>query len=336
MMKKFILSSFILFLSFFGIKNVNAETLDFRDSDIRSFTYCRVDGTCEYDVSLPKEYYENANHLYYGAKMNSAHQLYQININRSHFNGINDGDSVSFYMYDNRSQFMRCGLYTPESNWIQQNSNSFLPLVTLNNYYCNVNLYGITGSSDNTCEYERRFYVTCPYYKNSSYDYDYIQSYYKDSSTSPAGSSEFFGITTMYVTRSNGTTLNDIEKGVNDLNDTISSSDTTESQSQANSFFDNFQTDTYGLSDVITMPLTLIKSLTNSTCVSLKLTIPFVNKNLELPCMSSIYSQYFGSFFTLYQTITFGFVAYWVVVRIFNLVKDFKNPDHDEIEVLDL
>ena len=64
--------------------------------------------------------------------------------------------------------------------------------------------------------------------------------------------------------------------------------------------------------------------------------LPYVNKTLDLPCMSSIYSQYFGSFFTLYQTITFGIIAYWVCVRIFNLVKDFKNPDHDEIEVLDL
>lgn len=131
-------------------------------------------------------------------------------------------------------------------------------------------------------------------------------------------------------------TIKDTNKSLDDVKNAINSSDTSGASSNANSFFDNFQTDTYGLSDIITMPLTLIKSLTNSTCVSLKLTIPFVNKDLELPCMSSIYSQYFGSFFSLYQTITFGFVAYWVSVRIFNLVKDFKNPDHDEIEVLDL
>lgn len=130
--------------------------------------------------------------------------------------------------------------------------------------------------------------------------------------------------------------LNGINDSINNVDNTLNNTDTTGATDSANSFFDNFQTDTYGLSDVITMPLTLIKSLTNSKCVSLKLTVPFVNKNMELPCMSSIYSQYFGSFFTLYQSVTFGFVAYWVVVRIFNLVKDFKNPDHDEIEVIDL
>lgn len=52
--------------------------------------------------------------------------------------------------------------------------------------------------------------------------------------------------------------------------------------------------------------------------------------------MGTIYSNHFGSFLSIYQMITFGIVAYWVCVRIFNLVKDFKNPDHDEIEVLDL
>ena len=38
----------------------------------------------------------------------------------------------------------------------------------------------------------------------------------------------------------------------------------------------------------------------------------------------------------IYDVITLGIVSYWILVRIFNLVKDFKNPDHDEIEVMDL
>ena len=52
--------------------------------------------------------------------------------------------------------------------------------------------------------------------------------------------------------------------------------------------------------------------------------------------MTTIYETYFGSFFSLYQLITFGVVAYWVIVRLLNMIKDFKNPNHDEIEVLDL
>lgn len=126
-----------------------------------------------------------------------------------------------------------------------------------------------------------------------------------------------------------------ISDGISDLNNTIND-DNVDSSSWAN-FFNNFTTNTFGLTSIVTAPLNLIQSLTNTTCTDLQLPLPYLtNKYLTLPCMSTIYSQYFGSFFTLYQTITYGIVAYWVCVRIFNLVKDFKNPEHDEIEVVDL
>lgn len=121
-----------------------------------------------------------------------------------------------------------------------------------------------------------------------------------------------------------------------DMNDNINDSDTSGAQDSASSFFSDFTTDTHGLTSIITAPLSLISSITSSSCSPLVLPLPFVDKDLTLPCMSSIYKKYFGSFLTIYQIITFGIVAYWVCVRIFNLVKDFKNPDHDEIEVLDL
>lgn len=130
--------------------------------------------------------------------------------------------------------------------------------------------------------------------------------------------------------------LDEQTNAVNNLNDSLNNSDSSGATSEASEFFSGFTTDTFGLTSIITAPLNLIGSITSSTCTPLGLPLPYVNKTLELPCMSSIYSQYFGSFFTLYQTITFGVIAYWVCVRIFNLVKDFKNPDHDEIEVLDL
>ena len=120
-------------------------------------------------------------------------------------------------------------------------------------------------------------------------------------------------------------------------NDALSDDDTTDSTNKANEFFSGFTTDTFGLTSIITAPLELIASITSSTCSPLGLQVPFVeNKTLNLPCMSSIYQQHFGSFLTIYQTITFGIIAYWVCVRIFALVKDFKNPDTDKVEVLDL
>lgn len=138
--------------------------------------------------------------------------------------------------------------------------------------------------------------------------------------------------------------LNDINNSIKNqteeqkkTNQTLTDDDVGDSTNKANEFFSGFTTDTFGLTSIITAPLELIGSITSSTCSPLGLKVPFLdNKTLNLPCMSSIYSQYFGSFLTIYQTITFGIIAYWVCVRIFALVKDFKNPDTDKVEVLDL
>jgi len=124
---------------------------------------------------------------------------------------------------------------------------------------------------------------------------------------------------------------------LSNLNSNLNDSDTSDATNEAGNFFSGFETDTFGLTSIITAPLNLIGSITSSTCSPLGLQVPFVeNTTLNLPCMTSIYQNYFGSFLSVYQTITFGIIAYWVCVRIFALVKDFKNPDHDEIEVLDL
>lgn len=123
---------------------------------------------------------------------------------------------------------------------------------------------------------------------------------------------------------------------VNKVDDTLKDDNTQQAQDSAGGFFNDFTTDTHGLTAIITAPLSLISNITSASCSPLVIPLPFVDKDLTLPCMGEIYSNYFGSFLSIYQMITFGIVAYWVLVRIFNLVKDFKNPDHDEIEVLDL
>lgn len=137
--------------------------------------------------------------------------------------------------------------------------------------------------------------------------------------------------------------INELQKVQNDnlneqkkTNDILEDDNIQGAQDSASGFFNDFTTDTHGLTAIITAPLSLISSITSSSCSPLVVPLPYVDKDLTLPCMGSIYSDYFGSFLSIYQVITFGIVAYWVCVRIFNLVKDFKNPDHDEIEVLDL
>lgn len=124
---------------------------------------------------------------------------------------------------------------------------------------------------------------------------------------------------------------------LSDIEDTLTDDDTSDAQDTIGNFFQNFTTNDHGLSSIITAPLSAIQSLSSATCSPISLPLPFMtNKNLILPCMRSIYDQHFGAFMQLYDVITFGIVGYWVCVRIFTLVKDFKNPEHDEVEVMDL
>lgn len=129
---------------------------------------------------------------------------------------------------------------------------------------------------------------------------------------------------------------NEVKQEIQSTNNTLNNDNVDESLTEADGFFNGFTTNTHGLTGIITAPLNAIQSLTSKTCSPLVLPIPFVDKDLTLPCMRQIYTDNFGGFMNLYDVIVIGIVSYWVLVRIFTLVKDFKNPDHDEIEVMDL
>ena len=126
------------------------------------------------------------------------------------------------------------------------------------------------------------------------------------------------------------------QNAINGVKDSINNDNVDDSTNTASNFFNNFTTDTHGLTGIITAPLNAIQSLTSKTCSPLVLPLPFVDKDLTLPCMREIYVDNFGAFMNIYDVITLGIISYWILVRIFALVKDFKNPDHDEIEVMDL
>lgn len=227
--------------------------------------------------------------------------------------------------------------------------------------YCHTNYSNVTGTV------KMNFFTIKNWYYNEDQAYlDVSYTYFHNSDSQYSQAFQFLGLSSQssqdvsiailaYLkqqqTNQDYTTIlneiknnqNDYKKELQDVNssiqktqETIESTDTQGAQDSAGGFFNDFTTDTHGLTGIITAPLSLIISITSKSCSPLVLSLPYVDKDLTLPCIGAIYSNYFGSFLSIYQMITFGIVAYWVCVRIFNLVKDFKNPDHDEIEVLDL
>lgn len=227
--------------------------------------------------------------------------------------------------------------------------------------YCDTNYGSVTGTV------KMNFFTIKNWYYNEDQAYlDVSYTYFHNSDSQYSQAFQFLGLSSQssqdvsiailaYLkqqqTNQDYTTIlneiknnqNDYKKELQDVNssiqktqETIENTDIQGAQDSAGGFFNDFTTDTHGLTGIITAPLSLISSITSKSCSPLVLPLPYVDKDLTLPCMGAIYSNYFGSFLSVYQMITFGIVAYWVCVRIFNLVKDFKNPDHDEIEVLDL
>ena len=138
-----------------------------------------------------------------------------------------------------------------------------------------------------------------------------------------------------------GGILGGLDTGISNVNDTITdtndiltddSIDTTNSES----FFSDFNNNMHGLSAIITLPLNALRSFANSSCSPLHIPIPFTNKYLDIPCMSSIYNTYIPTLYQLIQTLWYGILAYLALTDIFYMVKGFKDPDSDKIEVLDL
>jgi len=96
--------------------------------------------------------------------------------------------------------------------------------------------------------------------------------------------------------------------------------------------------DEFGLGAAVTAPLTFIASLPSkaSNCTPISLTLPYVNRQIILPCMTSIYQTHFGLIFSLFQTIMLGLFGYYAAVKVYGNIKQMKDPEDDRIEVVKL
>lgn len=129
---------------------------------------------------------------------------------------------------------------------------------------------------------------------------------------------------------------NTTNQKLDEINASINNDNTSGASSSASSYFSNFSNNTHGLTGIITLPLTSIQRLTSSTCTALVVPIPYTNSNITLPCMTDVYNTYIPTIYNLWKVVSFGIIAYFICLDIFRMVKDFKDPNKDEIEVVDL
>lgn len=139
---------------------------------------------------------------------------------------------------------------------------------------------------------------------------------------------------TQQIIDNNNSNTQDIIDSQDKINDSLN--DDNVDSDVGTGFFDNFNNEDFGLSEIITIPLDTITSLTSKSCQPLSIPIPKTGKNINLPCMTQVYQDKIPSVFSIWQIVSFGIIAYFVAIDIFHMVKGFKDPESDKVEVLDL
>lgn len=287
-------------------------------------------------------YYDTAGHIIpHSSSSFGGYTYYQANVSMNVY-----AKSVR-YLYNSGQFGSFNGKTVYTMSFTAYHPNTVVPVYTIGTNGTNYSCYSNESEvyhTDNTLGYSVSA-VICPNVSitNVVYIGALVSNINNDSMDGYWGISQMISITSQDNSSSIVGALEDVkeqQQQTNDkldkLEDSITDSSTDGAKYSADSFFNSFDDSDYGLSDVITMPLSFINKITSSTCTPLTLPLPFVNTNATLPCMNQVYSQYFGSFLTLYQSITLGITSYWVCINIFGIIKGFKDPESDRIEVFDL
>lgn len=130
---------------------------------------------------------------------------------------------------------------------------------------------------------------------------------------------------------------NEVKQEIKSTNDTLNNADTSGAQNDVDSFFNGFdEGDTGSLMNLVKLPLKFLNSLNNS-CQAIELDTGFIGK-FRLECLSStLYNQSgFSGLFNIIKLILNGAIMYGCIRKIISVVQKLKNPDDDEIEVMDL
>lgn len=141
---------------------------------------------------------------------------------------------------------------------------------------------------------------------------------------------------TTNAVNNNTNAVNNVKNSVDSMKNTINDDSTTGASSSANNFFSNFSQNNHGLSGIITSPLRLIQSITSSSCSPLEFSLPFVNQNVQLPCMKAVISTNFPTFYVLFELIITGLLCYRLIINFLSQIRKLQDPEYNRIGVLQL
>lgn len=258
---------------------------------------------------------------------------------------INGFLESEYPIFGNEEDFICTSTYTNSNDcfmWSTNSGSSIYLQIWLNSYGNQCKIEWNNSAVNGTDTYRKFFNATCQTQDRTIGTFSYSFNIMQAGSTIQQRDYRLaISRSWKYEVTASNAVENQAEQQQQQHNETMSffnNENTTQAESDASNFFDNFTSqDNGGISSIITAPLQAISGLVSATCTPITLPLPYLdNKTIVLPCMSAIYQEHFGAFFTIYQTIIFGALAYRMLVSIFMMIQGFKNPDDDKIEVVDL
>lgn len=216
------------------------------------------------------------------------------------------------------------------------------PLVTLDSNSCYVKPLGTNGGQYGSTD-SSMFNVVCDNYTPSSNPI--IEVY---SNSTPAIGTLYFGVQNGWgysianselneiinSTENIESSLGDLNTGVNDLNDSINSSEIEDSEGIAGSFFDDFKvTDNGGISAVVTAPLSAIEKMVSGTCTPIEGN--YKGKEFSFPCGDTFWSE-MPDVKQFLNIVLGGFLCYGILAKLYLLIDRLKDPEDDRVDVMKL
>lgn len=358
-MKKFIFFiPFILVVSF-GLINVNAKEINVTGS--YGLTMCTevVTGTgssqyvdCSYQNSqqinnqsttytiLPKavESFDGSTLNYYVA--NRLWFFAFFDFKKDNYYTLNFSFNNGSYIYNNLTSYnkfsdLTYGYYS-NNDYIQNDG------LTLTGYSIDYNSSDYIGTisitfkaTENTSSY--RFWIDgSPLLRNKSFSNNqgyrvYLLSAFEEQNNDSA--------LLQQMTNQNNTIINQNEQIINNgnqTNNTLNDDNVDESTNKATDFFNNFDSgDTGTLTDIISLPLDFLDKLNNS-CSPIVLPVPYMG-DITLPCLQTYLLSFIPeSFLNLIKLLVNGFLTYKIVISLVDFINSLKDPNNDDLEVMDL
>ena len=226
--------------------------------------------------------------------------------------------------------------------------------------YYDISSIAYPSASNGNCSYSRigknMLKVNCVYNTGSSVQFNMYGSL---NNKVPPNQSDFRLLMkrniNYFCTATTGDLNNSLNDGFNNLNNAITNGfnklnqdlkDSMESVDEtikddsididgATGFFDDFDDDDFGLSDIVKAPLTIIRSLsTGNTCQDLNFSV--LGANVSMPSGCILWDKVPSNIESIYYVFIGGLFAYILAVKLFHDVNDLKDPEKSEVSTLDL